>query len=128
MNIDHVAINAKDLEEELKFFVEFLELNLLQKWEDKKQAYVGSDTGVVIGIIENKQFDGTQYTMAHLSFGVTVKQFEYWVEKIQKNDVKIVTGPKSQRGGQTILFRTPSLNIVEICFPDARTSINNGAF
>ena len=51
MLIDHIAVNAKNFEEELNFFTNFLELKLLQKWEDKNQAYVGTDTGVVIGII-----------------------------------------------------------------------------
>jgi catechol 2,3-dioxygenase-like lactoylglutathione lyase family enzyme len=123
MRIDHIAINAVNLEEEISFLVDFLGLKLLQKWDKPKQAYVGFDDGPVFGVIENPSFDNTVYTMAHIAFNVPEDEFEKWVTKIQDNDVEVVAGPKDQRGGMTILFRTPSKNIIEICYPYVRESI-----
>ena len=66
--------------------------------------------------------------MAHLSFGVVKEQFLYWVTKIQNENIEILNGPSEQRGGQTILFKTPGKNIIEICYPDARTSIEKNIY
>lgn len=65
MKIDHIAINAVNLEIELVFFTKILGLSLLQKWPDLRQAYVGFEIGPVIGVIENNDVDGSTYSMAH---------------------------------------------------------------
>lgn len=127
MRIDHVAVNALNLEKELAFLTEFLTLTLLQKWDDLRQAYVGFPEGPVIGVIENKTYDGAVYTMAHLAFCVSADEFKGWVNKIEWAGVEIVAGPKPQRGGETILFKTPSGNIIEICYPYVRNTIANQA-
>jgi len=124
MKLDHVAINAVNLEEEIRFLTEFLGLSLLQKWEDLRQAYVGLEEGPVIGVIENKDYDGSVLTMAHLAFCVSDQEFSGWVMKIKELNLDIVAGPKSQRGGETILFRTPSKNIIELCYPYVRKTIH----
>lgn len=123
MKLDHIAINAVNLEIELEFLIDFIGLSLLQKWPDLRQAYVGFDSGPVIGVIENKDFDGSVYTMAHLAFYVTKAEFDKWIDKIKRANIEIVAGPKVQRGGETILFRTPSKNIIELCYPYVRETI-----
>ncbi len=124
MKLDHIAINAVNLDEEITFLTEFLGLSLLQKWKDIPQAYVGSEDGPVIGVIENKAYDGSVFTMAHLAFCVPKQEFSEWVVKIKESNLEIVAGPKSQRGGGTILFRTPSKNIIELCYPYVRDTIH----
>ena len=47
VNIDHIALNAVSLQEEIEFFVGFLGLRLLQEWESPRQAYVGAQGGPV---------------------------------------------------------------------------------
>ena len=123
MKLDHMSINAVNLESELDFLTDFLGLSLLQKWLDLRQAYVGFEEGPVIGVIENKEFDGSLHTMAHLAFCVDETEFKNWVTKIQFEDIEIVAGPKPQRGGEAILFRTPSKNIIELCYPYVRGTI-----
>ena len=49
MKLDHIAINAVNLETELEFLTEVLNPSLLQKWDDLRQAYVGLNNGPVIG-------------------------------------------------------------------------------
>lgn len=128
MRIDHIALNANSLDDEIQFFVEFIGLSLLQKWDNPRQAYVGLQEGPVIGLIENPKFNGLDYTMAHLAFEVDPSNFDTWVHRIQTKGLAIVAGPKDQRGGRTILFRTPSNNIIEICYPYVRTSIEQGQY
>jgi catechol 2,3-dioxygenase-like lactoylglutathione lyase family enzyme len=125
MKIDHIAINAVNLEDEIDFLTNFLGLSLLQKWSDLRQAYVGLENGPVIGVIENKGFDGSLSTMAHIAFCISKEEFSSWVNKIQSTGIEIVSGPKQQRGGETILFRTPSKNIIELCYPFVRETIEN---
>ncbi len=128
MNIDHVALNVVSLEKEIQFFVEFLGLQLLQQWESPRQAYVGSKEGAVIGLIENPDYDNSVFTMAHLAFSVHESEFDGWVKKINGSGLPVIAGPKEQRGGRTILFRTPSNNIVEVCYPKARKTIEQQAY
>lgn len=75
----------------------------------------------MIGLIENPEFDGSAYTMTHLGFHVSESEFPQWVEKINDAGLTVVAGPKEQRGGETILFRTPRGIIIETCYPHART-------
>lgn len=128
MVIDHVALNAVSLEREIQFFVGFLGLQLFQQWESPRQAYVGSKEGPVIGLIENPDYQGSVFTMAHLAFSVSESEFDNWVKKINEYDLPVVAVPKAQRGGRTILFRTPSKNIVEVCYPEARETIERQAY
>lgn len=128
MNIDHIALNAVKLDEEIEFFTSFLGLSLLQKWDSPRQAYVGLEAGPVIGIIENEKYDGTVFTKAHLALDVEEYKFDEWVNRIESAKLTIVAGPKDQRGGRTILFRTPSNNIIELCYPSARYTIENTTY
>lgn len=45
---------------------------------------MGFESGPVIGVIENKKYDGSVYTMAHLAFYVTKADFVGWVDKIKR--------------------------------------------
>ncbi len=128
MKLDHIALNAVNLEDEIEFFTSFLGFDLLQQWDAPRQAYVGLESGPVIGIIENEKFDGTVYTMAHLALDVPEKHFDSWVRRVESAKLTIVAGPKEQRGGRTILFRSPGSNIIELCYPSARESIKNQAY
>jgi hypothetical protein len=38
--------------------------------------------------------------------------------------LEVVSGPKPQRGGESILFRDPSGNILEVCYPALTASRN----
>lgn len=50
-------------------------------------------------------------------------EFGGWVARVKNGNLDVVAGPREQRGGKTILFRTPSGNIVEICYPFVRETI-----
>jgi catechol 2,3-dioxygenase-like lactoylglutathione lyase family enzyme len=126
--LDHIALNAVELDAEIAFFVDFLGLNLLQQWDSPRQAYVGTAEGDVIGLIENPDYDGSVYTRAHVAFSAPEAAFDGWVEKVLSAGIPIVAGPKPQRGGRTILFRSPGLNIIEICYPDARETIRRHVY
>lgn len=128
MKVDHIALNATSLQEEIDFFEGFLGFDLLQEWESPRQAYVGAQDGPVIGLIENRGYDGSVFTMAHLAFTVPEADFDDWVEKVTAAGLSIVAGPKTQRGGRTILFRSPSQNIIEICYPHVRQTIERGSY
>ena len=39
------------------------------------------------------------------------------VAKVKELAAPVVSGPKAQREGETILFRDPSGNIFEVCYP-----------
>lgn len=126
--IDHVAINAVNLDDELAFFTGFIGMKLLQRWDELAQAYVGFDDGPVVGIIENPSFDGSVHTMAHIALAVPEKDFASWVDRVEEGGIDIVSGPRPQRGGETILFRSPGGNIVEVCYPSARETIKSRTY
>ena len=72
---------------------------------------------VVLGVMEKKDYDFTQHTMAHIAFPCAKTDFPAVVARVKELGAPIVSGPKVQRNGETILFRDPSGNIFEVCYP-----------
>lgn len=114
--LDHVGLNVADLDESIAFYQDMFGFSVIEKWDTPKQAFVGAD-GTVLGLIEMPDYDYHTYTMAHLAFSCSKTDFPSMVEKVQGLDLEVVSGPKEQRGGETILFRDPSGNILEVCYP-----------
>ncbi|MGZ5008359.1 MAG: VOC family protein [Methylobacter sp.] len=114
--LDHVGLNVADLEKSIAFYQELFGFSVIEKWDSPKQAFIGAD-GVVLGLMEMPNYDYRTYTMAHLAFPCDKSEFSNVVIKIQGLGLEIVSGPKEQRGGETILFRDPSGNILEVCYP-----------
>lgn len=117
--IDHVGLNVRNLEESISFYETFLGLGLIEKWENPRQAFVGKGD-IVLGLIEKPDYDFGVYTMAHIAFPCAKKDFSKVVEKVRQYGLDVVSGPKPQRGGETILFRDPSGNILEVCYPSIK--------
>lgn len=114
--LDHVGLNVADLDESIAFYQDMFGFSVIEKWDTPKQAFVGADS-TVLGLIEMPDYDYHTYTMAHLAFSCSKIDFPNVVEKVQGLGLEVVSGPKEQRGGETILFRDPSGNILEVCYP-----------
>lgn len=114
--IDHVALNVTDLEESIRFYERLFGFSVIEKWEDPGQAFVGQDS-LVLGLMEYPEYDYSAYTKAHIAFPCKPELFDEVVAAIESLGVEILSGPKQQRGGETILFRDPSGNILEVCYP-----------
>ncbi len=114
--LDHVGLNVADLEKSIAFYQDMFGFSVIEKWDSPKQAFIGAD-GIVLGLMEMPSYDYRTYTMAHLAFPCSKSEFPNVVTKIQGHGFEIVSGPKEQRGGETILFRDPSGNILEVCYP-----------
>ena len=114
--LDHIGLNVADLATSIAFYQDLFGFALIAQWDDPKQAFIGAgDT--VLGLIEQPDYDYHAYTMAHLAFSCTASDFPNLVEKVQALGLDIVSGPKPQRDGETLLFRDPSGNILEVCYP-----------
>ena len=116
MTVDHIGLNVNNLDESLDFYRTWFGLEVIARWDDPAQAFIGNGS-FTLGLMEIAEYDFQRYTLAHLAFPVTQAAFPGWVEKIHNSGLAIVAGPKPQRGGETILFRDPSGNILEICYP-----------
>ena len=116
--IDHIGLNVADLEQSIVFYRDMLGFELIEKWDDTKQAFMGTGgTRVVLGLMEMPSYDFFAHTMSHIAFACDEEDFPRVVDKVHEWGLQIVAGPKTQRGGQTLLFRDPSGNILEICYP-----------
>ncbi|MDD2658412.1 MAG: VOC family protein [Methylococcales bacterium] len=116
---DHVGLNVRDLDKSIAFYQEMFGFALIEKWADPKQAFIGANEAV-LGLMEVQDYDFCAYTMAHIAFPCAKNDFAVVVAKVKSLELEIVSGPKSQRGGETILFRDPSGNILEVCYPSIR--------
>jgi len=114
--LDHMGLNVADLAKSIAFYQAMFGFQVIAQWDSPKQAFIGAE-GIVLGLIESPGYDYRTPTMAHLAFACTPSDFPHIVEKIQMFGLEKVAGPKEQRGGETILFRDPSGNILEICYP-----------
>lgn len=117
--IDHVSIHVADLEEGLEFYHALFGFEVLQRSEEQRQAFVGRGE-VVLSLVENKRFDYSRHTVGHIAFPCSQFDFPGIVERIQLAGAPIVRGPEPQREGETIWFRDPSGNIIEVCYPSIR--------
>ena len=116
---DHVGLNVIDLDASIAFLKEMFRFEVIQRWDSPRQAFVGKD-GVVLGVIEVKDYDFSKQTMAHIAIPCRKEDFASFVERVKRLKAPIVSGPKAQRDGETILFRDPSGNIFEVCYPPLR--------
>ena len=113
---DHVGLNVKNLDESITFLKQMFDFDVIERWDTPKQAFVGKSTAV-LGVMEKMDYDFTQHTMAHIAFPCPKEHFAAIVSKVRELAAPIVSGPKAQRDGETILFRDPSGNIFEVCYP-----------
>lgn len=113
---DHVGLNVTDLDASIAFLKEMFDFDVIQRWDNPKQAFVGKGS-VVLGLMERKDYDFTRQTMAHIALACSKDEFPAVVAKVKELAAGLVSGPKAQRGGETILFRDPSGNIFEVCYP-----------
>lgn len=113
---DHVGLNVTDLDKSIAFYQEMFGFALIEKWAVPKQAFIGADDAV-LGLMEVSDYDYSVYTMAHIAFPCAKNDFAVVVARVKSLELEIVSGPKLQRGGETILFRDPSGNILEVCYP-----------
>jgi catechol 2,3-dioxygenase-like lactoylglutathione lyase family enzyme len=113
---DHVGLNVKDLDATIAFLKAMFDFNVIQRWDSTRQAFVGKGA-VVLGVMEQKDYDFTVHTMAHIAFPCAKADFAGVVARVKRIEAPIVSGPKVQRDGETILFRDPSGNIFEVCYP-----------
>jgi catechol 2,3-dioxygenase-like lactoylglutathione lyase family enzyme len=126
MMLDHIGLNVSNLEVSIDFYRDWFGLQLIQQWDEPRQAFVGN-AKVALGLMEVSDYDFQRYTTAHLAFAVDEEEFAAFAERLKAAALPIVAGPKPQRGGETVLFRDPSGNIVEVCYPSLtewRTTLN----
>ncbi len=114
--IDHIGLNVRNLDESIGFYRDFFGFDLIEEWDDPKQAFVGKGE-LTLGLMELPDYNFRAYTMAHLAFPVSEEAFPEVVDRVRRFKLEVVAGPKPQRGGETILFRDPSGNILEVCYP-----------
>lgn len=114
--LDHIGLNVQNLDQSLAFYQELFGFTVIERWDEPKQAFVGAgDT--VLGLMEMPDYGYRAHTMAHLAFPCEPADFPAIAEKVRDLGLEIVSGPKPQRGGETVLFRDPSGNILEVCYP-----------
>jgi len=118
-HFDHVGLHVRDLDEAIQFFAEVFDFGLRQRWNQPRQAFVGRGA-VVLGLIEQKDYDGHGQASTHIAFPCAQEDFPDFVAQVKKLGVEIVSGPMPQRKGETILFRDPSGNLFEVCYPPFR--------
>lgn len=116
MRFDHIGINVRDLDESVAFYRDFFGFDLIERWDSPRQAFVGTGE-VVLGLLEATEYDFRRQTMAHIAFPCSKDEFAHVVKKVRASGLEVVSGPKAQRGGETVLFRDPSGNILEVCYP-----------
>ena len=114
--IDHIGLNVQNLDESIEFYRSIFDFDVIEKWDNPRQAFVGKGN-VVLGLMEAPDYDFCQYTKAHVAFPCKPGSFENVVVSVRDHKAEVVAGPKPQRGGETILFRDPSGNILEVCYP-----------
>lgn len=101
LGIDHVAINVRDLDQALRFYMEVLGLKVTQREPSKPGIEYFLDCGsALIGLIqaknllENHPFQEDGLGANHFSFRVKAQDFDAMLRRLESHGVKIAFAKK----------------------------------
>ena len=102
--IDHVAINVRDIDKSVEFYTKVIGLAITQREPSNPGVEYFLDCGPsLIGIIQAKDF-GSQHAFAneglganHFSFRVHSDDFETMIQRLEKNNVTIEFAKKREK-------------------------------
>lgn len=112
MHYGFVTVKVKSLEESLKFYTEFLGLNVVTQFPAGPGvtiAFLSDEKGNKIELIENSHEELTDKGASLVSIGFVVESVDKIVEVINERGFKIVKGPvQTPTGAKFVYIEDPN--------------------
>jgi len=130
--MDHIVINAVDIDKMLKFYTEVLKFpgERLEEFKDHKVPFpsIRLTKDTIIDLFPKKLWEKTnpddvcRPNLNHFCLSTDKNSWEELKERLQQNGVQIDDGPAKRWGahgsGVSIYFRDPEENILEVRYYD----------
>lgn len=126
--MDHIVINAVDINVSLRFYVEILEMpgERIEEFNNNQVPFpsvrITKDT--IIDLFPKKLWEKTnpenvcRPNVNHFCLSTSKKNWESLQERLKKNGISIDDGPVNRWGahgsGVSIYFRDPDENVIEV--------------
>lgn len=107
MNYGFVTVKVKNMEESLKFYVEFLGLSVVKKFPagpGVSIAFLSDEKGNKIELIENTHEKIDRNGLSLISIGFVVDNLDKIIELVDKKGIKIVRGPVNTPSGAKLFY------------------------
>ena len=122
--IDHVVLTSKNIKKTIHFYCNILEMKMKKKIDtnDQKPRYSLHFGKQKINIHEHNNIFSPHAKIAapgtlDICF-ITKKNITYWIDKLIKNEIRIIEGPIKRQGAEkkllSIYCRDPDENLLEI--------------
>ena len=122
--IDHVVLTSKNIKKTIHFYCNILEMKMKKKIDtnDQKPRYSLHFGKHKINIHEHNNIFTPHAKIAvpgtlDICF-ITKKNITYWIDKLIKNEIRIIEGPIKRQGAEkkllSIYCRDPDENLLEI--------------
>lgn len=126
--VDHIVINAVDINVSLRFYIEIIELHgeRIEEFKNNQVPFpsvrITKDT--IIDLFPKKLWEKTnpenvcRPNINHFCLSTSKKNWESLQERLKKNGISIDDGPVKRWGahgsGVSIYFRDPDENVIEV--------------
>jgi lactoylglutathione lyase len=109
MNYGFVTVKVRCMEESLKFYTEFLELNVINKFPAGPGvtiAFLSDEKGNKIELIENanEKINEESKGLSLVSIGFVVDSVDKVLELVNEKGIKIVRGPIQTPAGAKFIY------------------------
>jgi lactoylglutathione lyase len=109
MNYGFVTVKARSMEESLKFYTEFLGLNVINKFPAGPGvtiAFLSDEKGNKIELIENahEKINEESKGLSLVSIGFVVDSVDKVLELVNEKGIKIVRGPIQTPAGAKFIY------------------------
>lgn len=113
-SINHITFSVSNLENSIYFYETILEGKLLMKGHSSAYLEIGG-VWIALNLEMNVERSKINSTYTHIAFTIDNKDFKYWNEKLESENINILKGrERNKRDLPSIYFTDPDGHILEL--------------
>lgn len=114
--IDHVSIAVTNLSASAKFYSDLFDFEVLDDSNSKFTIMTLDPIKVKLVQVDKVENQLSGSVTPVLSFVMDVDDFTEAISEIEEKGIKIVKGPESDGKGESLVFKDPDNNLIEIFY------------
>ncbi|MCB1176111.1 MAG: VOC family protein [Leptospiraceae bacterium] len=114
--ISHVTLAVKDLSASVKFYSDIFDFEII---DDSHKGYVVMTLDPIkVKLVQVDKVENylSALNIPSISFGMDIDDFTDAIGELEEKSIEIVKGPEGFDGGETLAFKDPDNNLIEIFY------------